>query len=76
MRKLTTAGGAEAAALYRPTRILLSRGDAMHSMPMWHSMSMFGFVDVILAGVIVLTILIAVIATVPDLVRTMKIHSM
>jgi hypothetical protein len=48
----------------------------MHSMPMWHSMSMFGFVDVILAGVTVLTILIAVIATIPDLVRTMRIHSM
>jgi hypothetical protein len=48
----------------------------MDSMPMWHSMPMFGFVDVVLAGVIVSIILIAVIATIPDLVRTMKIHSM
>jgi hypothetical protein len=39
-------------------------------------MPMFGFVDVILAGIIVLIILIAVIATIPDVVRTLKIHSM
>jgi hypothetical protein len=76
VRKLTTVGGAEAARTLPSHPHPIGRGDAMHSMPMWHSMSMFGFVDVILAGVIVVTILIAVIATVPDLVRTMKIHSM
>jgi hypothetical protein len=41
-----------------------------------HSMSMFGFVDVILAGIIGLIILVAVLFTLPDLVRTLKIHSM
>jgi hypothetical protein len=65
-----------AAALYPSTVIILTEGDAMQSLPMWHSMPMFGWADVILAGVIGLIILIALIATIPDLVRTMKIHSM
>jgi len=37
---------------------------------------MFGFFDVILAGIIGLIVLIAVVMTLPDLIRTMKIHSM
>ena len=39
-------------------------------------MPMFGFFDVILAGIIGLIVLIAVVMTLPDLIRTMKIHSM
>ncbi len=41
-----------------------------------HSMPMFGFFDVILAGIIGLIVLIAVVMTLPDLIRTMKIHAM
>jgi hypothetical protein len=48
----------------------------MDSMPVWHGMPMFGFADVILAGIIGLVVLIVAIATIPDLVKTMKIHSM
>jgi hypothetical protein len=48
----------------------------MQSMPVWHGMPMFGFADVILAGIIGLIILIAVIVTLPDLFKTLKIHSM
>ena len=39
-------------------------------------MQPFGYVDVVLAGIIGLIILIAVIAMIPDVVKTMKIHSM
>jgi hypothetical protein len=39
-------------------------------------MPMFGLVDVILAGTIVSIIPIAMMATIPDAVRTLKIHSM
>jgi hypothetical protein len=41
-----------------------------------HSMPMFGFFDVILAGIVGLVVLIAVVMTLPDLIRTMKIHAM
>jgi hypothetical protein len=41
-----------------------------------HSMPMFGYLDIVLAAVIGLIILVALIATIPDLVRTLKIHSM
>jgi hypothetical protein len=41
-----------------------------------HSMPMFGFFDVILAGIVGLIVLIAVVMTLPDLIRTMKIHAM
>jgi hypothetical protein len=56
------------AVLLDPTRILTA--EAMHSMPM------FGFLDVILAGIIGLVVLIAVVMTIPDVIRTLKIHSM
>jgi hypothetical protein len=39
-------------------------------------MPMFGFIDVILAGIIGLVVLIAVVMTIPDAIRTLKIHSM
>jgi hypothetical protein len=57
------------AALLSPARILTAEA-TMHSMPM------FGFFDVILAGIIGLIVLIAVVMTLPDLIRTMKIHAM
>jgi hypothetical protein len=41
-----------------------------------HSMLMFGYVDIVLAAIIGLIILVALIVTIPDLVRTLKIHSM
>jgi hypothetical protein len=41
-----------------------------------HSMPMFGFLDVILAGIIGLIVLVVVVMTIPDLVRTLKIHAM
>jgi hypothetical protein len=41
-----------------------------------HSMPMFGFFDVILAGIVGLIVLIVVVMTLPDLIRTMKIHAM
>jgi hypothetical protein len=37
---------------------------------------MFGLFDVILAGIVGLIVLIAVVTTLPDFIRTMKIHSM
>jgi len=39
-------------------------------------MLMFGYVDIVLAAIIGLIILVALIVTIPDLVRTLKIHSM
>jgi len=56
------------AVLLDPTRIQIA--EAIHSMPM------FGFIDVILAGIIGLVVLIAVVMTIPDAIRTLKIHSM
>jgi hypothetical protein len=41
-----------------------------------HSMPMLGYADIVFAAIIGLIILIAMIATIPDLVRTLKIHSM
>jgi hypothetical protein len=41
-----------------------------------HTNPLFGSVDVVLAGIIALAILAAVIVTIPDLARTLKIHSM
>jgi hypothetical protein len=45
-------------------------------MPMLHSMPMFGFVDVIVTGIIALIILIAVLMTLPELARYIKMSSM
>jgi hypothetical protein len=41
-----------------------------------HSMPIFGSFDLILAGVIGLAILIAILASLPDLLRYIKLHSM
>jgi hypothetical protein len=48
----------------------------MNLLPMLRSMPMFGFVDVILAGIIALFILIAILMTLPELVRYIKMSSM
>ncbi len=39
-------------------------------------MPMFGYVDVVAAGIMGLMVLIAVIVPMPDLIRTLRFHSM
>jgi hypothetical protein len=51
-------------------------GTTLNLMPMLHSMPMFGFVDVILVGIIALIILIAGLMTLPELVRYIRMSSM